>query len=60
MGLHDEYNEYENEKPEIGKYSKTFFELPILNPPDMNNAFTNGLVPILLQDYRVKCFADYI
>lgn len=57
MGLH---NEYENEKPEIGKYSKTFFGLPILNPPDVNNAFTNGLVPILPQDYRVKCFADYI
>ncbi|KAF0708499.1 MULE domain-containing protein [Aphis craccivora] len=53
-------NGYENEKSEIGKYLKNFFGLPFLNPPDVNNAFTNGLILILPQDYRVECFTDYI
>jgi hypothetical protein len=31
-----------------------------LNPPDVNNYFTDDLISILPQDYRVECFTDYI
>lgn len=53
-------NEYKNKNSEIGKYLKTFFGLSFLNPPDVNDCFTDDLISILPQDYRVERFTDYI
>ncbi|KAL4107502.1 hypothetical protein QTP88_017839 [Uroleucon formosanum] len=53
-------NEYKNKNSEIGKYLKTFFGLSFLNPPDVNDCFTDDLISILSQDYRVERFTDYI
>ncbi|KAE9524358.1 hypothetical protein AGLY_015397 [Aphis glycines] len=57
LGLVDEYK---NKNYEIGKYLKTFFGLSFLNPPDVNDCFTDDLISILPQDYRMECFTDYI
>ena len=53
-------NEYKNKNSEIGKYLKTFFGLSFLNPPDVNDCFTDDLISILPQDYRVERFTDYL
>jgi len=53
-------NEYKNKNFEIDKYLKTIFVLSFLNPPDVNDCFTDDLIFILPQGYRVECFADYI